>query len=53
MNFCTPGKLDDSDQVNKRGFCAELRKNGLNPVVADVAQFIANSIAGNLLAQSF
>ncbi|TFK79825.1 hypothetical protein K466DRAFT_504927 [Polyporus arcularius HHB13444] len=29
------------------------RKNGAKPVLSDLAELIANSIAGNLLTQSF
>ena len=35
------------------GMRPEFRKKGANPVLSDLAEFIANSMAGNLVTQSF
>ena len=35
------------------GICPEFKKKGAKPVLSDHAEFMANSIAGNLATQSF
>ncbi|KZT26151.1 hypothetical protein NEOLEDRAFT_1063874, partial [Neolentinus lepideus HHB14362 ss-1] len=53
-NTCTPGYSDDLEsQIMGRGTRPVFRKNGLKPVVSERAEFIANSIAGNFVTQSF
>ncbi|KAI0037369.1 hypothetical protein FA95DRAFT_1507036 [Auriscalpium vulgare] len=48
-----PGNSLCASQTIGRGTHPELRKNGLNPVVSEQAEFIANSMIGSLSAQSF
>ena len=38
--------------MNVLGICPEFKKNGVYPVNSDLAELMANSIAGSLLTQS-